>query len=312
MNDIVNKLSEIVGENGVCRAGEPMAEHVTFRCGGKAAVYVAPAPECDFAGIKELFEYIESTGMAYEVIGRGSNLLVADEGYPGILVDFSKTLGNVCVEGETIRAEAGVPLIGLCREAAKQSLAGLEFASGIPGTVGGAVAMNAGAYGGEMKNVIRSAHILARTVDEVGRKHFHVLEVTGDELELSYRNSRLLRNHEFLLDVTVQLERDSEEAIRERMEDLKKKRQEKQPLEYPSAGSTFKRPEGYFAGKLIMDSGLAGYRVGGAMVSEKHCGFVINYDGASATDVLTLCKDVREKVLERFGVEMELEVKVLR
>ena len=236
------------------------------------------------------------------VIGNGSNLLVGDQGIRGVVICIGSGMRGIRVDGEKIFLEAGVTLAAAAKQAAKAGLTGLEFASGIPGTFGGAVVMNAGAYGGEMKDVIVSV----RVISEDGE----ILTLSKEELDLSYRHSVIPERGYLVIDGELLLTREKDpDQITERMEELKKKRIEKQPLEYPSAGSTFKRPEGYFAGKLIMDAGLRGFSVGGAAVSEKHCGFVINKGNATAADICALMDEVTRIVKEKYAVTLEPEVK---
>ena len=237
------------------------------------------------------------------IIGNGSNLLVGDKGIRGLVLSFGKEAERIVLEGNRMIIGAGTLLSKAAAEAARNALTGLEFAAGIPGTLGGAIVMNAGAYGGEMKDVVVSAKVL--TVD--GK----ILELSKEELELSYRHSCIPEKGYIVLEVTIALAEGDETQIREMMDDFKSRRIEKQPLEYPSAGSTFKRPEGYFAGKLIQDAELRGYTVGGAQVSEKHCGFVVNKGNATAEDVCNLINDVKKIVYEKFQVEMEPEVKMI-
>ena len=237
------------------------------------------------------------------IIGNGSNLLVADKGIRGLVIEIGKGLESISFEGNRVTVGAGTLLSRLANAAAENSLAGVEFAARIPGSVGGAVVMNAGAYGGEMKDVLVEVKVL----DEHGEEKVLSLE----ELDLSYRHSCILENNYIVVEATMDLQMGMEDLIREEMAKLRDQRVEKQPLEFPSAGSTFKRPEGYFAGKLIMDAGLRGYTVGGAQVSEKHCGFVINIGGATAADVCKLMKDVNDKVVAQFGVALEPEVKMV-
>ena len=238
----------------------------------------------------------------YTVIGRGSNLLVSDKGIRGAVFDLSSMTGYRFDE-ERLTACAGTALSTLAHAAAERSLSGLEFAAGIPGSLGGAVFMNAGAYGGEMKDVVTNARVL----DKEGS----VRTLSGEELALSYRHSALEENGWILLTAELMLKPGEKEKIEETMRDLAERRREKQPLNFPSAGSTFKRPEGHFAGRLIEEAGLKGYSVGGAQVSEKHAGFVINKGGATAKDVITLCKDVQARVKETSGVDLELEVRLI-
>lgn len=241
--------------------------------------------------------------LPYFILGNGSNLLVSDEGYRGVVIQMYKNLGAVQVEETFIRAQAGALLSGIAAAAREASLTGFEFAAGIPGTLGGAVVMNAGAYGGEMRDVLKEAMILT--------KDGTIKRLLSEDLEMGYRTSVVKRLEYIVLEAVISLEKGDQTAISERMRELARQRISKQPLEYPSAGSTFKRPEGYFAGKLIMDAGLRGYQVGGAQVSEKHCGFVINAGNATAQDVYRLMQDVQERVMDKFGVQLEPEVKFL-
>lgn len=295
---------------------EPMKKHTTFRIGGPADYYAEP----DVSQISKLIEIAKACDMPVAVIGNGSNLLVGDKGIRGLVIGIGKGLSAIEVteavaqqstaqdltaqgNGRIITAGAGAILAAVAAKAAEASLSGLEFASGIPGSVGGAVVMNAGAYGGEIKDVLIDATVL--TVDGELRT------VTRDELDLSYRHSIVPEKGYIVLSARFMLTPKPQDEIKAYMAELRAKRVEKQPLEYPSAGSTFKRPEGYFAGKLIMDAGLRGYSVGDAQVSQKHCGFVVNKGEATAADVLTLIKDVQETVLKQFGVKLEPEVKMI-
>lgn len=278
---------------------EPMKKHTTFRVGGPADVLIQPRKE-ELPGVLELCRRQE---VPFYVIGNGSNLLVGDKGIRGVVLEMSAGEEAVTVKGTVLRAAAGVMLSKAANAAAAAGLTGMEFAAGIPGTVGGAVVMNAGAYGGEMKDILVSVTV----VDE----HGITKEVNAGDLELGYRRSNILKNHWIVTEAVLQLNEGEETAIREKMNTLAAQRREKQPLQYPSAGSTFKRPEGYFAGKLIMDAGLRGYRRGGAQVSEKHCGFVINSGDATAADIRRLMEDVTAEVKRQFGVTLELEVKML-
>ena len=298
MSDFYEELREILPEAAIKR-GEPMAKHTTFRIGGPARYYLVPGTQ---EALIRLVSLCRREAVAWYVVGHGSNLLAGDEGYDGVILS-TEGLTGFQAGGEEIRAEAGLLLSRMAREAADRSLTGFEFAAGIPGTLGGAVVMNAGAYGSEMKDCL----VWARVLDAEGS----VRNLRSEELELGYRKSCIPARGYVVLEAGIRLQRGEEPKIRQRMEELARKRREKQPLEYPSAGSTFKRPEGYFAGKLIDDAGLRGYRVGGAQVSEKHCGFVINRDRATAADVLALCGEVKGRVLEQFGVELELEIKLL-
>lgn len=239
----------------------------------------------------------------YFILGNGSNLLVGDGGYRGAVIQIYRNMSSVTVEGNEITAQAGALLSAVAAAAKNASLTGFEFAGGIPGTIGGAVVMNAGAYGGEMKDVLTEVTVMNAEGD--------IFTLPTEELELGYRTSIIKTAGYIVLEAKIRLKEGDPEVIRETMKDLTIRRTTKQPLEYPSAGSTFKRPEGYFAGKLIMDSGLAGYQVGGAQVSEKHCGFVINAGDATARDVRTLMDNVRDIVYKKYGVILEPEVKFL-
>lgn len=278
---------------------EPMKKHTTFRVGGPADVLIQPRKE-ELPGVLELCRRRE---VPFYVIGNGSNLLVGDKGIRGVVLEMSAGEEAVTVKGRVLRAAAGVMLSKAANVAAAAGLTGMEFAAGIPGTVGGAVVMNAGAYGGEMKDILVSVTV----VDE----HGTTKEVKTGDLELGYRQSNVLKNHWIVTEAVFQLAEGEEAAIREKMNTLAEQRREKQPLQYPSAGSTFKRPEGYFAGKLIMDAGLRGYRAGGAQISEKHCGFVINSGEATASDIRRLMEEVIAEVERQFGVTLEPEVKML-
>lgn len=293
------KLKSIVGEDYI-RQNESMAKHCTFRCGGEAEIYIVPGT------VEELVQVIaacKESDYPYMVIGNGSNILVRDEGYKGAIIEINNRISSIDVIGEDIVADAGAKLSAVAIAAYENDLAGFEFAHGIPGNVGGAVVMNAGAYGGEMKDVIKWVKVL--------NDNNEVEKIEAEDLELGYRTSVIAKKGMVVLQMCIGLQIGSAGEIGEMMQILMEKRRFKQPLEYPSAGSTFKRPEGYFAGKLIEDAGLRGYRVGGAMVSEKHCGFVINYDNAAATDILKLIRDVQDKVKEHSGVTLEPEVKII-
>lgn len=283
----------------VIRTEEPMSKHTTFRIGGAAEVFAAP----DARELPQLLAMAKGADVPVTVIGNGSNLLVGDRGIAGLVIEIGERMSEVRIEGTILVAGAGALLSKAAQTAAAAGLGDLEFAAGIPGSVGGAVVMNAGAYGGEMKDVLQSVKVLT----EEGE----LLILTTEELELGYRHSCVPERKYIVVEATMELSAKPEEEIRACMAELRAKRIEKQPLEYPSAGSTFKRPEGYFAGKLIMDSGLRGYTVGGAQVSEKHCGFVINKGDATAADVRQLMQDVHDRVKEQFDVELEPEVKMI-
>ena len=296
---IYHKLVQIVGEERV-RTDEPMKSHTTFRVGGPADLFVTPETSEE---VRAVVDMCRSEEIDCHIIGNGSNLLVSDRGVRGVVVQIAKVMNKIESNGEQIRAQAGALLSEVAAHALKDGLAGFEFAAGIPGTLGGACVMNAGAYGGEMKDVLYEVTVLTP------QGEFLVLK--EDELELGYRTSVIARKGYIVLEAVIRLKKGDEEEIRRQMEDLRDRRISKQPLEYPSAGSTFKRPEGYFAGKLIQDAGLRGYTFGGAQVSEKHCGFVINRGDATAAEVAELMRRVADKVEEQFKVRLEPEVKRL-
>ncbi len=276
---------------------EPMSRHTSFRIGGEADVLVnVPSSKV----LSELIRYLAQSGQDYFIIGRGTNLLVGDKGYRGVILKVGDLMSDISVEGKRITAGAGTSMAKLAKAALDNSLTGLEFAAGIPGTLGGAVVMNAGAYGGEMKNIVKNVQVFNSFGEE--------MNLDNATMEFSYRDS-ILRNRKFVAaQVTLELEEGNRDDIEALMNDLAQKRRKKQPLEYPSAGSTFKRPEGYFAGKLIMDAGLRGLRIGGAQVSEKHCGFIVNIGNASACDVAELMEEVQTRVKKQLGVRLEPEI----
>ena len=276
-----------------------MSKHTTFRIGGNADVFVSPK----VSQISDIMKLAKEYNVPVTVIGNGSNLLVGDKGIRGLVLSFGKEAEEIIIDGSCMIVSAGALLSKIAAEAAKRSLTGFEFAAGIPGTLGGAIVMNAGAYGGEMKDVLISATVLTPEGE--------VLELSNGELDFSYRHSCIPEKEYIVLEAVLEFMPSEEADIREKMEDYKKRRVDKQPLEYPSAGSTFKRPEGHFAGKLIEDAGLRGYTVGGAQVSEKHCGFVINKGDATAADVLGLIEDVKGIVYEKFQVTLEPEVRMI-
>ncbi len=297
--EFYEKLCEILGKEGQVLLDEPLKKHTTFRIGGPAKYFCLRRTWEQLAAvIRTCGEFEEN----YYIFGNGSNILVSDQGYQGVVIQLFQNWNGIRIEGTRLYADAGALLVKISHLAARKGLAGLEFASGIPGTIGGALVMNAGAYGGEMKDIVREALVLT----EGG-----LLRLSGEQLELGYRTSSIARNHQIVLEAILELKQGDKISIEARMKELKEARTEKQPLEYPSAGSTFKRPEGYFAGKLIMDAGLRGFRVGDAQVAEKHCGFVINRGNATAKDVLDLVSHVQKEVKNQFGVELELEVKLL-
>ena len=284
---------------------EPLKKHTTFRIGGAADLLVTPQSE---EQLVKLFKYIKENCIRHVIIGNGSNLLFSDEGYRGIVVKIGSELSSIeaipCEDGMIINAGAGTLLSKLALFACENSLTGLEFASGIPGNVGGAVLMNAGAYDGEISQVlVRSTYLDCENLS-VCTKNF-------DEHDFSYRHSSYENDGYLILSASFLLKKGNKEHILSKMKDLNNRRITKQPLEFPSAGSTFKRPAGLFAGKLIEDANLKGYTVGGAKVSEKHCGFVINTGNATCEDVLGVIKYVQNTVFAKFGVELETEVKII-
>lgn len=299
MDKIYERLQSIVGEENV-RCEEPMSAHTTFRIGGPAEYFVTPSTK---EALVQVIGLCKAEKKPWYVIGNGSNLLVADRGIRGVVLTLEKGFNSARTEGNLLFAGAGVLLSKAARTAAASVLTGMEFAAGIPGTVGGAVVMNAGAYGGEMKDVLREVTVLT--------KDGEICRIPVEELALGYRTSCIKEREYLVLEAVFALEAGEESAIRGRMEELAAARREKQPLEYPSAGSTFKRPQGYFAAKLIDDAGLRGLSIGDAQVSEKHCGFVVNKGQATAEDVLKLCDKVQQKVQEQFGVSLEMEIKKL-
>lgn len=350
--EIYAKLEEITGSSFV-KKDEPMDVHTTFRAGGKASVFVEVLNDKQ---LKETIKIVKEYDVPFFVLGNGSNVLVRDEGYKGVIVKladgFCETVtndnnadsgavddagnadgcvavaddigggasdgvtaatdGDKNVENKKISEQNNNMIIcaygqeklgAVAREASRRGYTGMEALAGIPGTIGGAVAMNAGAYGSEIKDVIESAVVMDKNGD--------IMILSKDELDLSYRHSRVQTDGLIVLKAVFKLQRGEQSLIDEKLKSCQEARKQKQPLEYPSAGSTFKRPEGYFAGKLIQDAGLKGYQVGGAQVSEKHCGFVINKNHATASDIVQVINDVRDKVLEQFGVMLEPEVKIL-
>lgn len=274
-----------------------MSRYTTFRVGGEAECMVMVESREE---LSQLVSYLVRSGQEYFVLGNGSNLLVGDKGYRGVILKLGRRMAGIHIEGRHIVAGAGALLSRVAAAARDAELSGFEFAAGIPGSIGGAIVMNAGAYDGEMKQIVQ----LVRVMDQTGE----ILTLDNDTMEFGYRTS-IIKDRPFIVMAAVfSLTRGNKAAISARMEELMQMRKSKQPLEYPSAGSTFKRPEGYYAGKLIMDAGLRGYRIGGARVSEKHCGFVVNDGGASAADIREVIEEVQERVLDMFHVRLEPEV----
>lgn len=298
----LEQLKAGLGAAGIpYRENEPLAEHCTFKIGGPARVFVAPQEEEQLCKAILLCRDLR---LPYYLLGNGSNILFADEGWSGVILDASAPKSSIQREGCTLRAGAGTLLSSLCREALRAGLTGLEFAYGIPGTVGGAVYMNAGAYGGELKDVLTRV----RYLNQEGQ----IVCAEAAELDLSYRHSIFEENGGCILSAEFRLTPGDPAEIQAKMEDLMGRRRDKQPLDKPSAGSTFKRPAGAFAGALIDQCGLRGYRHGGAAISEKHCGFVVNLGGASCADVLALCDEVRDIVQEKTGYLLEKEIRVVK
>jgi len=278
---------------------EPMKKHTTFKIGGNADVFVVPK---DIDEVKKVISLCKELRIPYYIIGNGSNILVGDKGFRGVIIQIFKNLDNIKVHENIIEAQSGASLTLVSKKALDFSLCGFEFAAGIPGTIGGGVCMNAGAYGGEMKDVVSKVTVF---------KDGNIFELSNQDACFEYRNSRILKERMIVLSVEISLKSGNAEEIKEKMTQFNRLRNEKQPLDFPSAGSTFKRPEGYFAGKLIMDSGLKGYTVGGASISEKHCGFVINKNDAKAKDVITLIENVKNIVNDKFGVILEPEIRFI-
>lgn len=294
--EIIAEIEQILPAGQILR-DEPMSRHTTFRVGGKAELFLKIKTKQE---LQKLLTFFRESGTKYFVVGNGSNLLVSDAGYDGVILHIAEGFGKIDVAGEKMTVQAGALLGRAASAALEHSLTGLEFASGIPGCVGGAVVMNAGAYEGEMSQVVSRAAGITFEGEEV--------EFTNEELDFGYRKSVLKRADIVVTEVEFKLSGGIRKEISSRMADLAERRRVKQPLEYPSAGSTFKRPEGYFAGKLIMDAGLRGASVGGAQVSEKHCGFIVNKGGATAADIRQLMREVQDRVRAQFGVELEPEV----
>jgi len=298
-NEIYNKLRNVLSEKEILR-DEPMKVHTSFKIGGPADFFVVPT--C-VESLVSTIKLCSKEKIPYYIIGNGSNLLVSDKGFRGVIVQIYKNFNEVRIVGDRVSAQAGVLLSKLSKQIYEASLEGFEFASGIPGTLGGAVFMNAGAYGGEMKHILEDVTVITHQGD--------LINLPKEALALDYRSSILQQEDYVAISATLKLKKGDQAFIKSTLEQLSHKRKTRQPLEIPSAGSTFKRPEGYYAGKLIMDSGLKGYSIGGAQVSEKHCGFVVNKGNATAKDVILLMEHIRLIVKEKFGVELEPEVKLL-
>lgn len=296
--DIFETLVSMTGEKNVL-LNEPMKNHTSFRTGGAADIFVSPDGK---DSLKEIVKLFKEKNIPFYIFGNGSNMLVSDRGIEGAVIHIGNGFSSVEVNGNEITAGAGVLLSSVASTALENSLTGFEFASGIPGSFGGAVFMNAGAYGSEIKNVIKSVLVLDESLQ--------LKELSKDEMELGYRSSVFQKKNYIILGGTIVLEKGNKDEILSRMNELNAKRREKQPLNFASAGSTFKRPEGYFAGKLIEDSGLKGKTVGGAQVSEKHAGFIVNTGDATTDDILNLIDFCKKTVYEKFGVIIEPEVRI--
>ena len=277
-----------------------MSKHISFRVGGPADILVKPSSEDQ---IKDILTFAKKENIPYLIIGNGSNLLVRDGGIRGIVIKIAENFNDFSIEGTTVTAQSGAMLSFMGKAIMRNNLTGFEFAAGIPGTLGGAIAMNAGAYGGEMKDIVKSV----RLIDSQG----NIVELSNEEMQFAYRKSILSKEEYIVLSAVMELKEGNYEEIRDIMKDLTNKRVTKQPLNLPSAGSTFKRPEGYFAAKLIEDCGLKGLTLRGAQVSDKHCGFVVNLGGAQAKDILDLIYVVKSTVYSKFGIMLEEEVKIL-
>ncbi|MFP4698193.1 MAG: UDP-N-acetylmuramate dehydrogenase [Eubacteriales bacterium] len=279
---------------------EPMSKHTSFKIGGPVDFFLTPR---SIKQLQLLVNYCRDNEVPHYIIGNGSNLLVRDGGFSGVIIQIYKNLSSVKIDNDKVFAEAGILLSTLAKKICKASLKGFEFASGIPGTLGGAVCMNAGAYGGELKQILVSATVINDKGD--------LVTLSNEKLELGYRTSIIQKNGYIVVSATLELEKGNQENIQDHINELTNKRKTKQPLELPSAGSAFKRPIGYFAGKLIMDSGLKGYKIGDAQVSEKHCGFIVNTGNATAKDVVLLMQHIQETVKDKFGVNLEPEVRII-
>lgn len=288
--------------NCVVKYDEPLKYHTTFQIGGKCIALIEPKKVED---IIEAIKICRENNLKFFVIGNGSNLLVPDDGYNGVIIKIKSEFSNIQVEGECLIAHSGAKLSEVYTVAYENSLTGFEFASGIPGTIGGAIFMNAGAYGGEMKDIVESVEVL-------DFDNYEVKELKNEELDFSYRKSIIQRKNYIVLTIKLKLKKGNKEEIKAVYEDLREKRNSKQPLNFGSAGSTFKRPEGHFASKLIEDAGLKGYHINDAWVSEKHSGFVVNKGNASYKEVMELIEYVQKVVFEKFEVKLETEVRILK
>lgn len=297
--EVLKEMNSILGNEQIL-INVPMKDHTSMRVGGNAKMLVLPSKASQ---VKEVVKYLCEINIPYYVIGNGTNVIVCDSGFDGVIIKISDNFSSIEIDQNIINAKSGASIVSVSNFACQNSLSGLEFAAGIPGSVGGAVVMNAGAYDGEMKDVVIEATCINNAADEV--------QLCSEELQFGYRTSRMQKDNLLVLAVKMRLNEGNKNEIKEKMKQLNNRRRAKQPLNLPSSGSVFKRPVGYYAGKLIEDAGLKGYKIGGAQVSEKHCGFIVNTGTASATDVIELIEYVKKKVFENSGVMLQQEVKIL-
>ncbi|AFS79033.1 UDP-N-acetylenolpyruvoylglucosamine reductase MurB [Gottschalkia acidurici 9a] len=296
---ILNLFTQIIKQGNIL-IDEPMKKHTSFKIGGPVDFLITPG------NMDEVYKSVKlcrDNNIDYMIIGNGSNLLVKDGGIRGVVIKIADKLNNIVIDEDRMIVEAGALLSTISKTALKNSLAGLEFASGIPGTIGGAMTMNAGAYGGEMKDITEKVKCIDR--------HGDIIELNNEEMNFGYRKSRVEEENLIVLEVEIKLRKSNYEDVKMHMDELNKKRTTKQPLNLPSGGSTFKRPTGYFAAKLIEDCGLKGVTHGGAQVSDKHAGFIVNIDKATSKDVLNLIETVKKVVRDKFKVDLETEVKIV-
>jgi UDP-N-acetylmuramate dehydrogenase len=295
---LLERLREILGEENV-KINHSLKDYTTFKIGGPAQYFVTPSTEEELLSVVNL---AQTEKVPFFLLGKGSNILISDEGYRGIIINLTEKWNKIIVEGDRIYGQSGATLTDLSKTALEHSLTGFEFAVGIPGSFGGGIFMNAGAYEGQISDVLEKAWVI---------RDGKIVTIEKDQMEFGYRKSVFQKHNDIIIKGCIKLKKGDYNQIKIKMDELTKKREEKQPLELPSAGSVFKRPPGYFAGKLIEDSGLRGYSIGGAQVSEKHCGFIVNKGGATAQDVKDLIQYIQKTVKEKFGVELEREVKYL-
>ncbi|OOB77084.1 MAG: UDP-N-acetylenolpyruvoylglucosamine reductase [Epulopiscium sp. Nuni2H_MBin003] len=299
MQKIENEIIECVDKKQI-NFYVPLKKYTSFNVGGNAKMVVSPA---NYEELKNILNLCKKYSERYYILGNGSNILASDAGYDGVIILISDNFSNIKVEDNQISVGAGTKLSKIAQVAKDHELSGFEFAYGIPGTMGGAVTMNAGAYGGEIKDILEKIVVLTKSAQ--------IKEILAKDLALGYRTSAIIKKEYIVLEATINLSKSNKQEINDKMQDYMQRRRDKQPLNYPSAGSTFKRPEGHFAGKLIEDSNLKGYRVGDAMVSEKHCGFVVNVGNATSKDIMSVIEHVKKEVYNKFGVMLEEEVKIL-